>query len=108
MFGLRTGSIVVAISATLGATLAMLSARYLFRDAVRAKFGERLKTIDAGIEREGGFYLFALRLAPVFPFFVINLAMGLTGIRTLTYAWVSLIGMLPGTLVYVNAGRYLC
>jgi pyruvate/2-oxoglutarate dehydrogenase complex dihydrolipoamide dehydrogenase (E3) component/uncharacterized membrane protein YdjX (TVP38/TMEM64 family) len=107
LFGLRTGSVVVAISATLGATLAMLSARYLFRDAVRAKFGERLKTIDAGIEREGGFYLFALRLAPVFPFFVINLAMGLTGIRTLTYLWVSLIGMLPGTLVYVNAGREL-
>lgn len=107
LFGLRTGSVVVAVSATLGATLAMLSARYLFRDAVRAKFGERLKTIDIGIEREGGFYLFALRLAPVFPFFVINLAMGLTGIRTLTYVWVSLIGMLPGTLVYVNAGREL-
>lgn len=107
LFGLRTGSLVVAISATIGATLAMLSARYLFRDAVRAKFGERLKTIDAGIEREGGFYLFALRLAPVFPFFVINLAMGLTGIRTRTYAWVSLIGMLPATIVYVNAGREL-
>jgi uncharacterized membrane protein YdjX (TVP38/TMEM64 family) len=107
LFGLRTGSIVVAISATLGATLAMLSARYLFRDAVRSKFGERLKTIDAGIEREGGFYLFALRLAPLLPFFVINLAMGLTGIRVLTYAWVSLVGMLPGTLVYVNAGREL-
>ncbi|MEQ1514750.1 MAG: FAD-dependent oxidoreductase [Lysobacteraceae bacterium] len=107
LFGLRTGSVVVAISATIGATLAMLSARYLFRDAVRGKFGERLKTIDAGIEREGGFYLFALRLAPVFPFFVINLAMGLTGIRTLTYVWVSLIGMLPATLVYVNAGREL-
>ncbi len=107
LFGLRTGSVVVTISATLGATLAMLSARYLFRDTVRAKFGERLKTIDTGIEREGGFYLFALRLAPVFPFFVINLAMGLTGIRTLTYVWVSLVGMLPGTLVYVNAGREL-
>lgn len=107
LFGLRTGSVVVAISATIGATLAMLSARYLFRDAVRAKFGERLKIIDAGIEREGGFYLFALRLAPVFPFFAINLAMGLTGIRTLTYAWVSLIGMLPATIVYVNAGREL-
>ena len=107
LFGLLTGTIVVAISATLGATLSMLSARYLFRDTVRAKFGERLKTIDAGIEREGGFYLFALRLAPVFPFFMINLAMGLTGIRVLTYAWVSLVGMLPGTLVYVNAGREL-
>ncbi len=107
LFGLRTGSVVVAISATLGATLAMLSARYVFREGVRAKFGERLKAIDAGIEREGGFYLFALRLAPVFPFFVINLAMGLTGIRTFTYLWVSLIGMLPGTIVYVNAGREL-
>jgi pyruvate/2-oxoglutarate dehydrogenase complex dihydrolipoamide dehydrogenase (E3) component/uncharacterized membrane protein YdjX (TVP38/TMEM64 family) len=107
VFGLWTGTAVVAVSATLGATLAMLSARYALRDAVRARFGERLKTIDAGIAREGGFYLFALRLAPVFPFFVINLVMGLTGIRTRTYAWVSLVGMLPGTLVYVNAGREL-
>lgn len=107
VFGLRTGSVIVAISATLGATLAMLSARYLFRDTVRAKFSDRLKTIDAGIEREGGFYLFALRLAPVFPFFVINLAMGLTAIRVRTYVWVSLIGMAPGTLVFVNAGREL-
>ena len=107
VFGLWTGTAVVAVSATLGATLAMLSARYALRDAVRARFGERLKTIDAGVAREGGFYLFALRLAPVFPFFVINLAMGLTAIRVRTYAWVSLVGMLPGTAVYVNAGREL-
>ncbi len=107
VFGLWAGTAIVAVSATLGSTFAMLSARYIFRDGVRAKFSERLKAIDAGIEREGGFYLFALRLAPVFPFFVINLAMGLTGIRTWTYAWVSLVGMLPGTFVYVNAGREL-
>ncbi len=107
VFGLWAGTAIVALSATLGSTFAMLSARYIFRDGVRAKFGERLKAIDAGIEREGGFYLFALRLAPIFPFFAINLLMGLTGIRTWTYAWVSLIGMLPGTFVYVNAGREL-
>jgi pyruvate/2-oxoglutarate dehydrogenase complex dihydrolipoamide dehydrogenase (E3) component/uncharacterized membrane protein YdjX (TVP38/TMEM64 family) len=107
VFGLWVGVPLVLVSATLGAILAMLGARYVFRDAVRAKFGERLNAVDAGIAREGGFYLFALRLAPVFPFFVINLLMGLTGIRTWTYAWVSLIGMLPGTFVYVNAGREL-
>lgn len=107
VFGLWPGAAIVAVSATLGATLAMLGARYVLRDAVRAKFGERLAAIDAGVAREGGFYLFALRLAPVFPFFVINLVMGLTSIRTWTYAWVSLVGMLPGTLVYVNAGREL-
>jgi pyruvate/2-oxoglutarate dehydrogenase complex dihydrolipoamide dehydrogenase (E3) component/uncharacterized membrane protein YdjX (TVP38/TMEM64 family) len=107
VFGLWLGASIVAISATLGATLAMLSARFVLRDSVRARFGERLNTIDAGIAREGGFYLFALRLAPVFPFFAINLLMGLTAIRTRTYAWVSLVGMLPGTFVYVNAGREL-
>ncbi len=107
VFGLWRGSAIVVVSATLGATLAMLSARYLFRDAVRARFGERLRQLDEGIAREGGFYLFALRLAPVFPFFVINLAMGLTAIATWRYAWVSLVGMIPGTLAYVNAGRAL-
>lgn len=107
VFGVWVGGSIVAVAATLGATLAMLSARYVFRDGVRSKFGERLNAIDAGIAREGGFYLFALRLAPVFPFFAINLLMGLTGIRTWTYAWVSLLGMLPGTFVYANAGREL-
>ncbi|MCC7248605.1 MAG: FAD-dependent oxidoreductase [Lysobacter sp.] len=107
VFGLWVGTSIVAVAATIGSTLAMLSARYLVRDGVRSTFGERLNTIDAGIAREGGFYLFALRLAPVFPFFAINLLMGLTGIRTRTYAWVSLLGMLPGTFVYVNAGREL-
>ncbi len=107
VFGLWVGTSIVAVAATIGSTLAMLSARYLFRDGVRSKFGERLNAIDAGMTREGGFYLFALRLAPLFPFFAINLLMGLTGIRTRTYAWVSLLGMLPGTFVYVNAGREL-
>jgi hypothetical protein len=76
-------------------------------DVVHEKFGERMKTIDAGIEREGGFYLFALRLVPIFPFFVINLAMGLTSIGVWRYVWVSLIGMLPGTVAFVYAGREL-
>ncbi len=107
VFGVALGTPIVLLAATIGATLSMLSARYLLRDAVRTRFGERLNAIDAGIRREGGFYLFALRLAPVFPFFAVNLLMGLTGIRAWTYAWVSMIGMLPGSLVYVNAGREL-
>ncbi|MDQ3159979.1 MAG: VTT domain-containing protein, partial [Pseudomonadota bacterium] len=78
VFGLWQGVLIASFASTIGATLAMLVARYLLRDSVRARFGERLKGIDAGVEREGGFYLFALRLVPLFPFFVINLAMGLT------------------------------
>ncbi|MFZ2752788.1 MAG: FAD-dependent oxidoreductase [Lysobacteraceae bacterium] len=107
LFGIVTGSVVVLSSATIGATLAMLSARYVFSDMVHEKFGERMKTIDAGMEREGGFYLFALRLLPIFPFFVINLAMGLTSISVWRYAWVSMLGMLPGTVAFVYAGREL-
>jgi pyruvate/2-oxoglutarate dehydrogenase complex dihydrolipoamide dehydrogenase (E3) component/uncharacterized membrane protein YdjX (TVP38/TMEM64 family) len=107
VFGLGTGTVIVSFASSIGATLAMLASRYLLRDAMQGRFGERLKRIDAGIEREGGFYLFALRLAPVFPFFVINLAMGLTGIRVWTFYWVSQLGMFAGTLVYVNAGREL-
>jgi pyruvate/2-oxoglutarate dehydrogenase complex dihydrolipoamide dehydrogenase (E3) component/uncharacterized membrane protein YdjX (TVP38/TMEM64 family) len=107
VFGLWRGLLIVSFASSIGATLAMLVARYLLRDSVRRRFGERLKRIDAGIEREGGFYLFALRLVPVFPFFVINLAMGLTTIRAWTFYWVSQLGMLAGTFVYVNAGREL-
>ncbi|MES2858821.1 MAG: FAD-dependent oxidoreductase [Pseudomonadota bacterium] len=107
VFGLWRGVLIASFAASIGATLAMLVSRHLLRDSVRKRFGERLKRIDAGIEREGGFYLFALRLVPVFPFFVINLAMGLTAIRTWTYYWVSQLGMLAGTFVYVNAGREL-
>ena len=107
VFGLWRGVLIASFAASIGATLAMLVSRYLLRDSVRARFGERLKGIDAGVEREGGFYLFALRLVPLFPFFVINLAMGLTAIRAWTFYWVSQLGMLAGTFVFVNAGREL-
>ncbi|MEX6502050.1 FAD-dependent oxidoreductase [Pseudomonas zhanjiangensis] len=107
LFGLLEGLVLVSFASTLGASLAMLSSRFVLRDWVRSRFGRRLEKIDAGIEREGSFYLFALRLVPVFPFFLINLAMGLTRLPLRTYWWVSQIGMLPGTLVYVNAGREL-
>ncbi|MCU0807039.1 MAG: FAD-dependent oxidoreductase [Candidatus Contendobacter sp.] len=107
VFGLLWGTIIVSFASTLGATLAFLAARFVLRDWVRGRFGDKLKAIDAGMEKEGGFYLFTLRLIPIFPFFVINLAMGLTSIRTGTFYWVSQIGMLAGTLVYVNAGTQL-
>ncbi len=107
IFGLGLGLLIVSFASTIGATLAFLTSRYLLRDWVQGKFGERLAAINAGIERDGAFYLFSLRLVPVFPFFVVNLLMGLTPIRTLTYFWVSQIGMLLGTAVYVNAGTQL-
>jgi pyruvate/2-oxoglutarate dehydrogenase complex dihydrolipoamide dehydrogenase (E3) component/uncharacterized membrane protein YdjX (TVP38/TMEM64 family) len=107
LFGLLQGFILVSFASTLGASLAMLSSRFLLRDWVQQRFGRRLAGIDGGVEREGAFYLFALRLVPVFPFFLINLAMGLTRLPLRTYWWVSQLGMLPGTLVYVNAGREL-
>lgn len=107
LFGLVTGTIVVSFASSIGATCACLVARYLLRDWVQKKFGEKLVKINRGVEREGGFYLFSLRLVPIFPFFVINLVMGLTPIRTSTYYWVSQLGMLPATIVYVNAGREL-
>jgi len=107
IFGLFWGTVLVSFASTLGATLAFLIARYLARDLVQRRFGERLAAVNQGVEREGGFYLFALRLVPLFPFFLINLAMGLTPIRTRTFMWVSQVGMLAGTLVYVNAGTRL-
>jgi len=107
LFGLPVGVIVVSFASTIGATLAFLAARYLFRDAVQSRFGDRLKAINAGVERDGAFYLFSLRLVPVFPFFAVNLLMGLTPIRVWTYFWVSQLGMLLGTIVYVNAGTQL-
>ena len=81
--------------------------RYILRDGIQRRYGDRLRTINAGVERDGGFYLFTMRLVPAFPFFVINLVMGLTPMRTLTFAWVSQVGMLPGTIVYVNAGTQI-
>ncbi len=107
IFGLLWGTVIVSFASTLGATLAFLAARFLFREAVQTRFRERMKAVDAGMARDGVFYLFTLRLVPVFPFFIINLLMGLTAIPVLTFAWVSQIGMLPGTLVYVNAGTQL-
>ncbi|MES9878914.1 MAG: FAD-dependent oxidoreductase [Candidatus Sedimenticola sp. PURPLELP] len=107
IFGLLWGFVLVSFASTLGATLAFLVARFLLRDAVQDRFGDKLKPINDGVRKDGAFYLFGLRLVPIFPFFVINLVMGLTPIRTWTYAWVSQVGMLAGTLVFVNAGTQL-
>jgi pyruvate/2-oxoglutarate dehydrogenase complex dihydrolipoamide dehydrogenase (E3) component/uncharacterized membrane protein YdjX (TVP38/TMEM64 family) len=107
VFGLLWGTLLVSFASSLGATLAFLAARFLFRDAVAARFGDRLRTVDAGIAKEGAFYLFTLRLVPVVPFFLVNLALGLTALPARTFYWVSQIGMLPATLVFVNAGTEL-
>ncbi|TXK62135.1 FAD-dependent oxidoreductase [Alkalisalibacterium limincola] len=107
LFGLLAGTVLVSFASTIGATLAFLVARFLLRGSLRAKFGRRLEKIDAGIQRDGAFYLFTLRLVPVFPFFVINLLAGLTALRTWTFYWVSQLGMLPATVVYVFAGTQL-
>ena len=107
IFGLLLGTVIVSFASTIGASLAFLSARYLLRDWVKARFSKRVQAIDEGIAKDGPFYLLTLRLIPVFPFFLINLAMGLTAMRLLTYFLVSQIGMLPGTIVYVLAGTQL-
>jgi uncharacterized membrane protein YdjX (TVP38/TMEM64 family) len=107
LFGFILGTVAVSFASTIGATLACAVSRFLLRDWVQNRFSARLEKINSGIEREGAFYLFSLRLVPVFPFFVINLAMGLTRMRLFTFFWVSQLGMLPGTMVYVNAGREL-
>ena len=107
IFGLFWGTIIVSFVSTIGATLSFLAARFLFRDTVKSRFSLHVKQIDEGIIREGVFYLFTLRLIPLFPFFMINLVMGLTALRTRTFYWVSQVGMLAGTIVYVNAGTQL-
>lgn len=107
VFGLWWGVLVVSFASTIGATIAFLVSRVLLRDWVQQRFGQNLKTINQGIEKDGAFYLFTLRLVPVFPFFVINLVMGLTPIRVVQFFVVSQLGMLPGTFVYVNAGTQL-
>jgi dihydrolipoamide dehydrogenase len=107
LFGLLWGVVIVSFASTIGATLAFLASRYLLRDWVQGRFGEKLKTINDGVEREGAFYLFALRLVPAFPFFLVNLVMGLTKMPTRTYFWVSQLGMLAGTIAYVYAGTQL-
>ena len=107
VFGLFWGTVIVSFASTIGATLAFLASRFLLRDWVQAKLGDRLKRVNEGIEKEGAFYLFALRLVPAIPFFAINLLMGLTPMRTWTYFWVSQVGMLAGTIAYVYAGTTL-
>ena len=107
IFGLFWGTILVSFASSIGATLAFLASRFLLRDWVQSRFGERLRAINSGVAKEGGFYLFTLRLVPVFPFFMINLLMGLTPMGAATFYWVSQVGMLAGTLVYVNAGTQL-
>ena len=107
LLGFWPALVTVSFASTLGATLAFLSSRYLLRDWVQARFGDRLQAVNAGMARDGAFYLFTLRLIPVFPFFIVNLLMGLTPLRTATYCWVSQLGMLPATIVFVNAGTRL-
>ena len=107
IFGLVLGTILVSFASTIGATLAFFVSRYLLRDTIQKRFSERLREINKGIEEEGSLYLFTLRLIPAVPFFVINVVMGLTPMRALTFFVVSQIGMLPGTLVFVNAGTQL-
>ena len=107
LFGLVQGLVIVSFASSVGATLAFLVSRFILRDTVRNKFREKLKKIDEGVEKQGAFYLFTLRLVPVFPFFLINLLMGLTSLKTWTFYWVSQVGMLAGTAVYVNAGTQL-
>jgi len=103
-FGFWRGLVLVSFASTMGATLAFFLSRYLFRDAIQRRFGDRLTAFNKSLEQEGAFYLFTLRLIPAIPFFIINVVMGLTPIRPRTYWWVSQLGMLPGTAVYVYAG----
>lgn len=103
-FGFVSGLLLVSLASTSGATLAFLLSRYLLRDSLQNRFGDRLAAFNDNLNREGAFYLFSLRLIPVAPFFVINAVMGLTGLRTRTFWWVSQVGMLPGTIVFVYTG----
>ncbi len=107
LFGLLAGTVMVSFASTIGATLACIVARFVLRGWVQNKFGNRLGKINDGVEREGAFYLFTLRLIPIFPFWLINLAIGITRMRLFTFYWVSQVGMLAGTIVYVNAGKEL-
>lgn len=107
IFGFTTGFIVVSFASSIGATIAFLLTRYLFHDAIQSKFGDRLAALNTGIEKEGAFYVFGLRLVPLFPFVVVNSVLALTKLKTWTFYWASQIGMLAGTAVYVNAGTQL-
>ncbi len=107
LFGFWVATLVVSFASTIGATLACLISRFLLRDWVQSKFSDKIVKVNEGIEKEGAFYLFTLRLIPLFPFWMINLVMGLTKMTLLKFYWVSQVGMLPGTMVYVNAGKEL-
>ena len=107
LFGLVAGTVIISFASTIGATLAFLFARFLFRDTIERRFSATAERIATGMQKDGAYYLFTLRLVPIFPFFAINLAMALTRIRTWTFAWISQAGMLAGTLVYVNAGTQI-
>ncbi len=107
IFGVLVGTVLVSLASTVGATCAFLASRYLLGQSIQTRFADKLVAINEGVRREGAFYLFSLRLIPVFPFFVVNLLMGLTPLPARTFFWVSQLGMLPGTLVYVNAGTQL-
>ena len=107
LFGFWTATLVVSFASSIGATLACFVSRFLLRDWIQNKFGDKIAKINEGIEKEGAFYLFTLRLIPLFPFWLINLAMGLTKMSLFRFYWVSQIGMLAGTMVFVNAGKEL-
>ena len=107
LFGVITGTIIVSFASTIGATLAFLASRYLFRDKVQSRYGDKLEWVNNGIEEDGAYYLFTLRLVPYIPFFLINLLMGMTRLPTGVYFFVSQVGMLPATIIYVNAGKQL-
>jgi uncharacterized membrane protein YdjX (TVP38/TMEM64 family) len=107
LFGFWVATLVVSFASTIGATLACFVSRHLLRDWIQRKFSDRIAKVNEGIEKEGAFYLFTLRLIPLFPFWMINLVMGLTKMPLLRFYWVSQVGMLPGTMVYVNAGKEL-
>ena len=107
LFSLWQGTLLVSFASTLGATLAMLASRYLLRDMVQRRFAVQMNTVNSGMARDGARYLFALRLMPLFPFFVVNLLAGLTTLGVRRYWWVSQLAMLPATVIFLNAGREL-
>jgi uncharacterized membrane protein YdjX (TVP38/TMEM64 family) len=107
LFGFIVGTIIVSFASTIGATVACFVSRFLLRDWVQGRFGDRIRKVNEGVEKEGAFYLFTMRLIPAIPFWLINLAMGLTRMRLITFYWVSQVGMFAGTMVYVNAGKEL-
>jgi uncharacterized membrane protein YdjX (TVP38/TMEM64 family) len=107
LFGLAAGTLIISFASTIGATIACFTSRFLLRDWIQKRFSDKIKKVNEGIAQEGAFYLFTLRLIPVFPFWMINIVMGLTKMSLFRFYWVSQLGMLPGTLVYVNAGKEL-